>query len=180
MIASGVIDRVLRILPTAQAATTREAIAKATASRTAGPVLPLASAATPSQIAARNPAEARPRTTPGAEYRTADTLLGHVELRNGALTSRSARGLCAYAVDARAGSARAFDVPSDMLRICAAESRVRDMIPGLTPLAVRYEVTRLGNRSRPRWSIDRAAAHGPMRRRSAGRRAPVPARLGSR
>lgn len=83
MIASGVIARVLRILPTAQAATTKEAIAKATASRSVSPVLPLASAATPSQIAARNPAEARPRTIAGPECRTADTLLGHVRLRNG-------------------------------------------------------------------------------------------------
>lgn len=81
MIASGVIARVLRILPTAHAATTKEVIAKETASRSAGPVLPLESAATPSQIAARNSAEVRPRTIAGTEYRTADTLLGRVRLR---------------------------------------------------------------------------------------------------
>lgn len=66
MIASGVMARVRRILPTPHAAVTKEAIASATARRSVGPVLPSDSTPTPSQIAAKKAAEAKPRTIAGA------------------------------------------------------------------------------------------------------------------
>lgn len=69
MIASGVIARVRRILPAAQAATTNEAIARATAMRSVGPFVVAAS-----HIATTKTPEATPRTTAGMVYRTADTL----------------------------------------------------------------------------------------------------------
>lgn len=71
MIASGVIDRVRRILPAAHAATTNEAIAKATAARSVGPPFAVA----PSHSAATKIAEAITRTIAGVVYRTIDTLL---------------------------------------------------------------------------------------------------------
>lgn len=70
MIASGVIARVRRILPTAQAATTKDAIARDAARRSVGPVLPSESAPTASQTATRKPDEARPRTIAAPVYRT--------------------------------------------------------------------------------------------------------------
>ena len=70
MIASSDIARVRRILPTAHAATTKEAIARAAAKSIAGPVLPFESVATATQIAAKKPAEDRARTIAEPVYRT--------------------------------------------------------------------------------------------------------------
>lgn len=78
MIASGVIDRVRRSLPTAQAAATNEAIARATAQRSVGP--PFAVAA--SHIAATKVAEATKTTIAGVVYRTVDTLPGDAKPSN--------------------------------------------------------------------------------------------------
>lgn len=57
-------------LPAAHAATTKDAVANATAKRSVRPVLPPESAPAASQIAARKPAEAGIRTITGPVYRT--------------------------------------------------------------------------------------------------------------
>ena len=70
MIASGVIARVRRILPTAHAAATNDAIARAAAPRRMGPQFAVAA----SHIAPTKIAEATTRTIAGVVYRTVATL----------------------------------------------------------------------------------------------------------